>query len=179
MNMPMDKPNLYPKPESQKPQWEQDFPIDVEQDNYVARRDFTKFMVLTSFAFVVGQCWIGIENFIRRRRGKLPAMAIAKLDQVAVGSALPFMYPGENDPCLLMRRSETELVAYGQKCTHLSCAVVPKMELGQLLCPCHEGCFDMKSGRPLSGPPRRPLPIITLEVRGGTIYATDVQERTV
>jgi Rieske Fe-S protein len=161
------------------PQWAKDFPIDVDQDNYVARRDFTKFMVLTSFAFVVGQCWIGLENIIRHRRGKPPVRAIAQLSQVPIGSSMPFVYPDEHDTCLLIRRSENDLVAYGQKCTHLSCAVVPRIELGQLLCPCHEGCFDMDNGRPLSGPPRRPLPRITLQIRDGTIYATGVEERTV
>jgi len=159
------------------PQWAKDFPINVEEDNYVARRDFTKFMVLTSFAFFAGQCWIGMQNVIRKKRGEPAMTAIADLKQVPVGTVLPFSYPGEHDPCLLIRRSETELVAYGQKCTHLSCAVTPQVE--QLLCPCHEGCFDMTNGRPISGPPRRPLPLIELSVRGGTIYATGVQERTV
>ncbi len=161
------------------PQWSKDFPVDVEEDNHVARRDFTKFMVLTSFAFFAGQCWIGVQNALRRKRGEPAVSAIAELKQVPVGSVVPFSYPGEHDPCLLIRRSETELVAYGQKCTHLSCAVTPKVEQGQLLCPCHEGCFDMSNGRPISGPPRRPLPLISLSVRGGTIYATGVQERTV
>src|SRR5579875_3286117 len=31
------------------PAWRQDFPIDWPQDHYVARRDFTKFLVLTAF----------------------------------------------------------------------------------------------------------------------------------
>src|SRR5207247_1452627 len=102
------------------------------------------------------------ENMMRRRRGKPPIRAIAELRQVPVGSSMPFVYPDEHDTCLLIRRGDIDFVAYGQKCTHLSCAVVPRVELGQLLCPCHEGCFDMGSGRPISGPPRRPLPRITL-----------------
>ena len=57
------------RPLEQQPQWRQDFPIDWPQDHYVARRDFTKFMVLTSFAFVVGQCWIVFENWRRRGAG--------------------------------------------------------------------------------------------------------------
>jgi Rieske Fe-S protein len=163
----------------EQPQWANDFPINTDQDNYVARRDFVKFLVLTSFAFVVGQCWIGFENVLRRSRGKPAVRAIAHISRVPVGSSIPFAYPEEHDNCLLIRRGEDDLVAYGQKCTHLSCAVVPKVELGQLLCPCHEGCFDMSTGRPISGPPRRPLPRITLEIRHGTIFATGVELRTV
>jgi Rieske Fe-S protein len=169
---------MKPTDGKQEPQWSKDFPVNVDEDNYVARRDFTKFMVLTSFAFVVGQVWIGAENILRKRRGKPPERAIAAIDQIPVGTAMPFAYPGEHDPCLLIRRSETDFVAYGQKCTHLSCAVIPNVERGQLLCPCHEGCFDMTSGRPIAGPPRRPLPSVTLSVRNKTIYATGVVERT-
>jgi Rieske Fe-S protein len=179
MSQPETNPNPSDPRRQSLPQWAKDFPIDVERDNYVARRDFTKFMVLTSFAFVVGQCWIGFENILLRRRGKSPVRAIAQLSQIPIGTAISFVYPDEHDNCLLIRRGENDLVAYGQKCTHLSCAVIPKVELGQLLCPCHEGCFDMATGRPLSGPPRRPLPRIILEIRNGTIYATGVEERTV
>lgn len=46
------------RPAAEQPRWRQDFPIDAAQDEYVARRDFTKFMVLTSLAFAVGQLWI-------------------------------------------------------------------------------------------------------------------------
>ena len=160
------------------PQWAKDFPINVGQDNYVARRDFTKFMVLTSFAFFAGQCWIGIQNILRQRKGKPPIQIVAQLSQLPVGSSVTFKYPSEDDPCLLIRRTETDLVAYSQKCTHLSCAVVPRIKESQLFCPCHEGCFDLSNGRPIAGPPRRPLPRITIEVRNNAIYATGVEVST-
>jgi Rieske Fe-S protein len=165
-------------PTEDQPRWAQDFPIDVGRDNYVARRDFTKFMVLTSFAFVVGQLWIGFQNYRRRRKGKPAIKLIAQMDQLPVGSSFPFNYPDEHDPCLLIRRGESELLAFSQKCTHLSCAVLPDVQGNQFLCPCHEGCFEMTTGRPIAGPPRRPLEKITLSVRGNTIYATGVEEST-
>ena len=72
-----------------------------------------------------------------------------------------------------------DFVAYNQKCTHLSCAVQPDVASGKFLCPCHHGVFDMATGKPLAGPPRRPLPRIALHFRSGTIYAAGVEERTV
>ncbi|MGH7928570.1 MAG: ubiquinol-cytochrome c reductase iron-sulfur subunit [Candidatus Binatia bacterium] len=69
-------------------------------------------------------------------------------------------------------------MAYHQKCTHLSCPVIPHVEEGRLHCPCHEGIFDLATGRPLAGPPRRPLPRIMLQIREGRIYAGGVEERT-
>ena len=56
--------------------------------------------------------------------------------------------------------------------------MIPQLGEGRLHCPCHNGYFDLATGRPIAGPPRRPLPRIKLEVRDGVIYATGVEERT-
>jgi nitrite reductase/ring-hydroxylating ferredoxin subunit len=166
------------RPMDEQPAWRTDFPIDWPQDHYVERRDFMKFMVLTSLAFTVGQFWIAGRNWWRRRRGAPEIARVASVDEVAVGGAVTFAYPDEHDRCILIRPSADVLVAYGQECTHLSCAVLPQVEEGILRCPCHEGFFDLSSGRPIAGPPRRPLSRVRLEVRGRDIYATGVQERT-
>jgi Rieske Fe-S protein len=134
---------------------------------------------LTSLAFVVGQFWIVVQNSIRRWQGQRLVQPIARLDEVPVGGARLFTYPGKHDFCVLLRPAADKLLAYNQKCTHLSCAVVPAMERGQLHCPCHHGVFDMASGRPIAGPPRRPLSAVTLEIRDDVIYATGVELRTV
>ena len=160
------------RPYHEQPQWRNDFPIDWPQDELVARRDFTRFLVLTSFAFAVGQLWIVFENFARRRRGRLPVRRIARADAIPVGGSLVFDYPEKHDICLLVRTGPQHYVAFSQKCTHLSCAVVPQLEQKRLLCPCHKGAFDLESGIPLSGPPRRPLERILLEIRDGDLYAT-------
>lgn len=167
------------RPRSEQPPWRRDFPIERPREQEVMRRDFTKFMVLTSLAFVVGQVWIGVQNWLRRRKGELPIRDVAKLKDIPVGGAVTFHYPGDHDPCLLLRPETNTFLAYHQKCTHLSCAVVPELDRGRLHCPCHQGSFDLASGRPLAGPPRRPLPRILLEVRGDVIYATGMEVRTV
>jgi len=166
------------RPADEQPAWRGDFPIDWPEDHYVARRDYARFLVLTSLAFAVGQLWIGVKGLIRRGRDHAPSRAeIARLADVPIGGVRTFVYPGPGNACLLLRTDETTLVAYGQECTHLSCAVVPRLERGELHCPCHVGAFDLTTGRPIAGPPRRPLPRIALEVRGGVIYATGVEER--
>lgn len=165
-------------PEAQ-PKWRRDFPIDWPQDHYVARRDFTKFLVLTSLAFAVGQVWIAAQNALRRRRGEPPIARIMGLDEIGVGEARSFNYPGEHDSCILVRTGEETFVAYDNKCTHLLCPVLPDVQAGRLKCPCHHGYFDLATGRPLAGPPRRPLVRISLEIRDGSIYATGVERRTV
>ena len=55
--------------------------------------------------------------------------------------------------------------------------VVPKDVCAEHASPCHEGRFDLRSGAPTAGPPRRPLARVVLEVRGRDIYAVGVEER--
>ena len=153
--------------------WREDFPIDWAEDQYVERRDFVKFLVLISAAFTAGQFWIGIEDWFQRRQTVFARTRIASLDQLA-GGIVVFNYPGPQDPCVLVRTKTGNLVAYSQKCTHLSCAVIPRPDLGVLQCPCHEGVFDLSTGRQLAGPPPRPLPRITIEVAGNDVFATGV-----
>jgi Rieske Fe-S protein len=165
---------------SAQPRWRRDFPIDWPEDGYVARRDFVKFLVLTSLAFVAGQAWITAKSLLRRRHEAEgpPERRIASLAAVAPGTATTFQYP-DGEPCLLVRNRDGQLVAFSQSCTHLSCAVVPEIERGLLRCPCHEGYFDLATGRNLAGPPPRPLPRIELEVRGDEVYAVGIQTKTV
>ena len=167
------------RPMSEQPRWRQDFPVDTAEDNYVSRRDFAKFLVLTSGAFVVGHLTIAGKALAEMGRIAPSAMAITNVDQLPVGAARAFAYPGPTDACLLVRLDSTTFVAFSQECTHLSCAVVPEPDKHRFFCPCHNGSFDIATGVPTSGPPRRPLPRIVLEERGGTIYATGVELRTV
>lgn len=162
-----------------QPAWRQDFPIDWPQDLYVERRDFMKFLVLISAAFTLGQLWIGAQNWYRRRSGRPALQRIAGVDDIAVGAALAFTYPNEHERCLLVRLTTSEFVAFNQECTHLSCAVIPRPSEGSFYCPCHEGRFDLRTGVPTAGPPRRPLTRIVLQLRGRDIYATGVEERTI
>jgi Rieske Fe-S protein len=165
------------RPLSEQPRWHQDFPTDVPEDQALARREFTKFLVLSSGGFVAGQCWIGAMSLLDDG-GPLPEKRLAAENDVPPGGVLEFRYPTEDNPCLLIRLHDGRLVAYGQQCSHLSCAVIPEPEHGQLRCPCHNGFFELGDGRPTAGPPRRPLPRITLEVRDGFIHATGVEHRT-
>ncbi len=155
--------------------WREDFPTDWPQDHFVARRDFTKFLLLTSLPFALVQLGLAVSNWLLLRPGPPAAVAVARLDEVPVGGVVAFSYPGEHDPCVLVRTDEHSVVAYSQKCTHLGCPVAAEVPKQRLFCPCHLGYFDLASGRPLAGPPRRPLPRIVLEERDGVLYAVGVE----
>lgn len=164
------------RPLADQPKWRRDFPIDQAQDEYVSRRELVKFIVLTSAALALGQLWIVFKSTFGRRPTRLAGEAIASADELPIGGAKTFTYPAGSTPRLLVRTRTAVFVAYDQQCTHLLCPVVPAVELGRLHCPCHNGWFDLETGRPLAGPPQRPLPRVLLEVRDGTVYATGVEE---
>jgi nitrite reductase/ring-hydroxylating ferredoxin subunit len=164
---------------SEQPKWRLDFPIDAAQEIYVARRDFGKFLGLTSLGFVVGQFWIALQNGWRQARGNPPLSRITTLDELPVGSAISFNYPTSSDPALLLRPAADRLLAYSAECTHLQCPVLPMVEAGKLRCPCHAGYFDLQTGRPLAGPPRRSLRRIEVRLVKSDIYAAGFLEETV
>ncbi len=153
--------------------WREEFSVHAAEERYVTRRQFGKFLVLTSLGMLAGNVWILVRSLWRRPQAVAP-QAIARTGDLAVGGVKVFRYPGANDPCLLMRTAEDAYVAYSQKCTHLSCAVYPSDDGKRLECPCHEGYFAVEDGRVLQGPPPRPLPRIVLERRGDELWATAV-----
>ena len=69
-------------PPELQPRWRHDFPIDWPADQYVARRDFARFLVLTSGAFVAGQTWIAARHLIRANRPPPPRLRIAALADI-------------------------------------------------------------------------------------------------
>ena len=164
---------------TEQPRWRQDFPIDWPQDEYLTRREFIKFLLLTSAAFSTGQLWFLVSDYLQRQQGALASQVIARIEDVPVGGSLLFEYPEDSPDRLLVRVDEETFVAYEQQCTHLTCPVIPHVDEGELRCPCHEGIFDLLTGRPLAGPPRRPLARVTLETRDGNVVATGFERRTV
>ena len=83
-----------------------------------------------------------------------------------MGEVKLFSYPEPADACIMIRTAADQVVAYSQKCTHLSCAVYYAKEANRLECPCHEGYFSVADGAVLQGPPPRALPRILLRRDG-------------
>lgn len=160
------------------PKWREDFPVGWDDDHHVTRRDLAKFLTLGS-ALVVGAN-LGLAFGVHRRQSVThEAKRIASASSLVPGSSILFRYPTESDPCILIRTRSGALAAFSQVCTHLSCAVVYRADDDRIHCPCHEGVFDCgKNGggaRPLAGPPERPLPRVSIDVRGDDVYATGVE----
>ncbi len=162
----------------EQPRWRQDFPIDLPQYNYISRRDFVKFLMLVSGAFTSGQFFLLFQS-LQDSSEALPVFEIASVADIPIGGTHVFEYPEGSPSRILVRLSEENFVAYEQQCTHLLCPVIPEPENNVIHCPCHEGYFDLQSGRPIAGPPERPLARVLLEIRDGKIFATGIERRTV
>ncbi len=162
--------------ESNTPLWRDEFSVHSADERYVTRRQFSKFLVLTSLAMFVGQIWIGVKSWFTGEAVALPQPVVARKDEIKVGEVKLFNYPTAQDHCILVRTAPETYVAYSQKCTHLSCAVYYSQQSNQLECPCHNGYFAVNDGRVLAGPPRRPLPRVELQARGDELVAVGVSE---
>src|SRR5664280_667146 len=66
------------------------------------------------------------------------------------------------------RKSQTEVVAFSNVCTHLGCHVTWQSDKKEYICPCHDGHFNI-DGKVVSGPPPRPLDTYVTKVSGGIL----------
>ncbi len=150
--------------------WRQEFPYSWDADDAVSRRELLRFAVFTSGALFAGTVSLAVLGEIDSQKRGSPK-PIANVSQVRKGEAFYFNYPRSSDQAVLLQLPDGTYVAYGQKCTHLSCAVYYDAGKQQLLCPCHEGSFAIENGDVIAGPPPRRLKQILLEQRGDVLWA--------
>ena len=152
------------------PVWKRDFPYESAAEDDVTRREFARFLVAGAGVMAAGN--VGLAAWTQLRTiNEGEARELVALDEVPVGSTYLFAYPAKDDPAILVRLAEREVVAFSQKCTHLGCVVYYEAEEDRWHCPCHEGNFEVRTGEVISGPPPRPLGRIDVEIRDGVIWA--------
>ncbi|PYR98751.1 MAG: Rieske (2Fe-2S) protein [Acidobacteria bacterium] len=154
--------------------WSEEFAVEAAAEQYVSRRQFSKFLVLTSMGMFVGQIWILVKNWFRPTT-VYKEKPVALISEIGIGEVKLFSYPEPADACIMIRTAADHYVAYSQKCTHLSCAVYYEKEANRLECPCHEGYFSVSDGSVLQGPPPRPLPTVVLKREGDNLIATGIK----
>lgn len=153
------------------PKWAEDFPLESSKDSNVSRRDFIRYLGLVSFGFFLGIAGIWLKSVFK----SAPVMSASRMKiidrgDLKVGESYVFAVPGHHEPAMLVRLSEDDYVAFGQKCTHLQCPVIWKKDEKILFCPCHKGAFNGTTGQVLYGPPERALPKLKLEVASDAVY---------
>ena len=150
--------------------WQAEFPYHWDADEQVSRRELLRFAVMASGTLFAATAGIVILSYLNPLR-TVRRQAIASTSEVPRNGAHYFQYPTAEDEAVLLHLPEGRFVAYSSKCTHLSCAVYYDSQRQLLVCPCHEGVFDPRTGAPLAGPPQRSLPSITLSQEGTMVFA--------
>ena len=153
------------------PLWKRDFPYEALAEEEVTRREFARYLALGAGILAGGNVGLAIWTQLRTINTGSPRALVA-LNDVPVGETYLFAYPSSDDPAILLRVADREVVAFSQKCTHLGCVVYYEADEDRWHCPCHEGNFDARTGAVLSGPPPRALGRIDVEIRDdGNIWA--------
>ena len=152
------------------PAWRRDFPYEAAAEEDVTRREFARYLVAGAGVMAAGNLGLAAWTQLRAINAGEPR-ELLPLTDVAIGATHLFRYPTDDDPAILLRVADREVVAFSQKCTHLGCVVYFEADEDRWHCPCHEGNFDARTGAVISGPPPRPLGRIEVEIRDDTIWA--------
>src|SRR5262245_34361145 len=68
--------------------WREDFPVEWVADNYITRREFTKFLVLTSGATVLGNGYFVLREAVAARQAaqaEISPVRLAAVDEMNIG----------------------------------------------------------------------------------------------
>jgi cytochrome b6-f complex iron-sulfur subunit len=160
-----------------KQAWEVDFPIESVEAQHVSRREFAKFLCLVSAGLCVGNAWFAVKDQLFPKEDLKGLFFVCDASEIPVAGMKSFIIPQTHVPYILIRLGENEWRAFEEKCTHLSCAVYYRSDLGKIECPCHNGYFDARTGQVLQGPPPRPLPQLGVFTDGSKIFVGSLQQQ--
>jgi cytochrome b6-f complex iron-sulfur subunit len=94
-------------------------------------------------------------------------VSIGRLDNLRVGEARLVQHG--ITPFYVLRTDASRVIALSAVCTHMRCILRYDRERHGLLCPCHEGRFDL-NGNAISGPPQRALAVYEVSTRAGEVF---------
>jgi thiosulfate dehydrogenase [quinone] large subunit len=97
------------------------------------------------------------------------AIKLGPSSRLPRGQGATYTDPGDGQPDIVVRDESGDIRAFSAVCTHAGCTV--GFEGGQIVCPCHGGTFDARSGSVISGPPPSGLAPRRVVESGGQIYA--------
>jgi len=144
-------------------------------DEQVSRRSVLRGVAVTTVAGVAGYAVAATSDAAGARAATTAANGygadeqtrsrLAALADIPAGGGLIL----DDARVVLTRAEDGEVLAFSATCTHQGCTV-SSIEQGLIVCPCHLSRFDLATGAPVSGPARRPLPPVAVEVTGEEVF---------
>jgi cytochrome b6-f complex iron-sulfur subunit len=136
------------------------------------RRNFVNLFLGGSLAGTIIAFLYPVIRYIipaRQTEAVIKKISAAKVGELAPNTHKIFKFG--TSPGILINTQEGELVAFSAICTHLTCTVLYESDSETILCPCHNGKFDL-SGNVISGPPPSPLESYDVEISGNDIIVS-------
>jgi menaquinol-cytochrome c reductase iron-sulfur subunit len=84
----------------------------------------------------------------------------------------------EKTSAWVIKKSDTEVVAFAPQCTQLGCAYRWEERKKTFLCPCHTSNFDI-DGKVIDGPAPRPLDRYQVRIEGQKLLLGSIQKSEV
>jgi menaquinol-cytochrome c reductase iron-sulfur subunit len=156
-------------------------------DPPIERRDFLKSAACAVIggACVLGPIAAGVLVVVHPLSLKGPPveLKLTNIDALPIGGA-PKLFQVVTDrrdawtqfpkqaigAVFLMRKSESEVVAFNASCPHLGCAVEFRDESKAFYCPCHDSTFANTGDVVGKSPSLRGLDTLEVEVRGKEVW---------
>lgn len=145
-------------------------PLTPDLDEEMSRRGFVRLVSMGVTVAYLGAIGYPIYRYMNSPVEKAAIAAgvsevtLDKANTLEKGTALMFKFGVR--PALLIHHMDDSWVAMDAVCTHMGCTVKFDAASNHILCACHGGVYDGKTGENIAGPPPRPL----------TAYKVDVQE---
>ena len=101
---------------------------------------------------------------------------VCDLADLPPGAVAVALVEGPGGPLrIAVFNDEGELHAIDDRCTHQEAYLSDGwLEGGEVECPLHSACFDLRTGQPTGPPATLPVRVYRAEVRGGRVWVDPV-----
>lgn len=144
----------------------------------VSRRNFVKIAIGGVGLAYAGAIGYPIYRYLNSPVENAVAAAAVKevtlkdADKLPKGTAMVFKFGVR--PALLIHHEDDTWVSMSAVCTHMGCTVAYDPAKTSIVCACHGGVYDAKTGNNVGGPPPRPLEMYKVTHGEGSITVSRV-----
>ena len=157
---------------STKPAWAEEFSVHAAEDAYVQRRQFTKFLVLTSFGMVAGNGWIWLKALTAEERAEWPEAVVAqRVGDRGRHRAVLFLSRRRPIPASWSAAPTASSRPSARSARTCPAPSTTRRRSDRLECPCHEGYFSARTAACCRGRRRGRCRRCCLEQRGDDLVA--------
>ena len=149
----------------------------------ISRRDFAKFVTAALSTIMGAAMGIPVIGYLIDPALKVQSgeawIPLGPLDGFPVGVPKAFSFTRSNVNGwektvnsyggFILKKSDSDILALSNRCTHLSCSVNWDEGRQEYTCPCHDAQFDIE-GNVNAGPPPTPLDHFETKVEEGNLF---------